>query len=172
MTRRLLKNGDILNLSNKRGSLTIWVQQSEEVKPAESFIPMHWGKHFMNGLGVNALMPSACDLIFKQPELKHKEIKIEKLTLPWQMTVMRVCQDLRLITVVRQLLQFFDYTTCGLYGRGSGVVVLRASHYDTPSAEVIARLDQMLGMVGEAPMLNSDDPKRGVSKKFWLSKAM
>ncbi len=166
MTRRLLKNGDIVKLSNKRGSLNIRVQQSEEVKPAETFIPMHWGSQFMNGLGVNALMPAAFDKISKQPELKHTAIKIEKLDLPWQMTVMRSCKDLDLITNIRNLLKNFDYATCGLYGRGDGMVVLRASHSETPTLEVIAQLDQRLGMVEGAPMLKFDDAKRGISKRI------
>jgi len=166
MTRRSLKNGDIVKLSNKRGKLNIRVQQSDEVKPAETFIPMHWGSQFMNGLGVNALMPSAFDKTSKQPELKHTAIKIEKLNLPWQMTVMRSCKNLDLIANIRKLLTHFDYATCGLYGRGNGMVVLRASHSETPSLEVIAQLDQLLGMVEGAPILKFDDAKRGISKRI------
>jgi assimilatory nitrate reductase catalytic subunit len=166
MTRRQLKNGDIVKLSNKRGSLNIRVQQSEEVKPAETFIPMHWGSQFMNGLGVNALMPSAFDKTSKQPELKHAAVKIEKLDFPWQMTVMRASSDLNLIAEIRKTLKHFDYATCGLYGRGNGMVVLHASHAEAPSAEVIAHLDTLLGMVEGAPMLKFDDTKRGISKRI------
>jgi assimilatory nitrate reductase catalytic subunit len=166
MMRRQLKSGDIVKLSNKRGKLNIRVQSSEEVKPAETFIPMHWGSQFMNGLGVNALMPSAFDKTSKQPELKHTAIKIEKLDLPWQMTVMRSCNDLQLIAHVRKLLTHFDYATCGLFGRDNGMVVLRASHTSVPDAEVIDQLDQLLGMVEGAPMLNYDDAKRGISKRI------
>lgn len=166
MTRRQLKTGDIVKLSNKRGSLNIRVQQSEEVKPAETFVPMHWGSQFMNGLGINVLMPAAFDKTSKQPELKHAAIKIEKLDLPWQMTVMRTCSDLSLIAEMRKLLKHFDYATCGLYGRDHGMVVFRASHKEAPSQEIISILDALLGMVEGAPMLNYDDPKRGVSKRI------
>lgn len=166
MTRRLLKNGDIVKLSNKLGSLNIRVQQSDEVKPAETFIPMHWGSQFMNGLGVNALMPAAFDKTSKQPELKHTAIKIEKLDLPWQMTVMRSCRDLNLIVQMRLLLNQFDYATCGLYGRGNGMVVMHASHVQAPNADLIAQLDSLLGMVEGAPMLQYDDTKRGISKRI------
>lgn len=166
MTRRQLKSGDVVKLSNKRGSLNIRVQQSEEVKPAETFIPMHWGSQFMSGLGVNALMPPTFDKTSKQPELKHTAIKIEKLDLPWQMTVMRACSNLNLIENIRTLLKHFDYATCGLYGRDQGMVVLRASHHSAPDAAIIQRLDQMLGMVEDAPMLNYDDAKRGIHKRI------
>lgn len=166
MTRRLLKTGDIVKLSNKRGSLNIRVQQSNEVKPAETFIPMHWGSQFMNGLGVNALMPAAYDKTSKQPELKHTAIKIEKLDLPWQMTVMRACHSQNLTADIGKFLKYFDYATCGLYGRGDGMVIMRSAHHTTPDTNVIAQLDVLLGMVEDAPMLNYDDPKRGISKRI------
>jgi assimilatory nitrate reductase catalytic subunit len=166
MTRRKLKTGDIVKLSNKRGSLNIRIQESDEVKPAETFMPMHWGSQFMTGLGVNALMPASFDQFSKQPELKHTAIRIEKLDLPWQMTVMRNCQDLSLIAEIRKLLKHFDYATCGLYGRGNGMVVLRASHHSTPDGQVIQQLDQLLGMIEGAPMLNYDDAKRGINKRI------
>lgn len=166
MSRRQLKTGDIVKLSNQRGKLNIRVQQSDEVKPAETFIPMHWGSQFMHGLGVNALMPPNIDKTSKQPELKHTAIKIEKLDLPWQMTVMRSCSDLSLIAELRKLLPHFDYATCGLYGRDSGMVVLRAAHPTMPDTTVIAQLDYLLGMVEGAPMLNYDDAKRGISKRI------
>jgi anaerobic selenocysteine-containing dehydrogenase/bacterioferritin-associated ferredoxin len=46
MTRRQLKTGDIVKLSNKRGGLNIRVQQSEEVKPAET-LASDWLKQVM-----------------------------------------------------------------------------------------------------------------------------
>lgn len=166
MQRRQIKPGDIIKVSNKRGSLSIKVQQSDEVKPAELFIPMHWGSQFMHGLGVNALMPPAFDKTSKQPELKHTAVKIEKLTLPWQMTVMRQCRDLSLLSQVRTLLQHFDYATVGLYGRGNGMLILRAAHSAAPEASVIAQLDTLLGMIEDAPMLRLDDARRGISKRI------
>lgn len=166
MQRRQIQAGDIVKLSNKRGELVLRVEASNEVKPAELFVPMHWGSQTMHGLGVNALMPPAVDPTSKQPELKHTAVKLEKLHLPWQMTVMRSCHDLSLLSVMRTLLPAFDYATVGLYGRGSGMLILRAAHHDNPSDTVITQLDQWLGMVEGAPMLQLDDAKRGVSKRI------
>jgi len=126
---------------------------------------MHWGRQFMNGLGANALMPADVDKTSKQPELKHTAVRVEKLDLPWQMTVMRTCHDLSLISQIRALLKHFGYATCGLYGREQSMVVLRASHTEQPNTEVIAQLDDLLGMVEGTPMLNYDDAKRSVSKR-------
>jgi len=82
------------------------------------------------------------------------------------MTVMRVCHDLHLLQNIRTLLKYFDYASCGLFGRGDGMVILRASHNTTPDASIINQLDEMLGMTEGMPMLNYNDAKRGISKRI------
>jgi len=166
MQRRQLKDNDIVKISNKRGELNVRIQSSNEMMPAQTFLPMHWGSQFMQGLGANALMPAEFDASSKQPELKHSAIKLEKLDLPWQMTVMRRCDDLTLIASIRKTLQHFDFATCGLYGREKSMVVLQAAHATQPQEALIADLDQLLGMVEGAPMLNYDDAKRGIHKRI------
>ncbi len=171
MMRRSIKNGDIVKVSNKRGSLVLPAQASDEVQPAQTFIAMHWGSQFMHGLGVNALMPPNFDKTSKQPELKHTAIKIEKLELPWRMTVMRTCQDLTLLTEVRSLLKDFSYASCGLFGRESasnqaGMLILRAAHETAPDLVLIEKIDTILGMTEDSPCLNYNDAKRGISKRI------
>jgi assimilatory nitrate reductase catalytic subunit len=175
MMRRHLKNGDIVKVQNKRGSLVLPVQASEEVQPAQTFIAMHWGQSFMNGLGVNALMPPNVDKTAKQPELKHTAIKIEKLELPWRMTILRSCQDLNLLEKVRALLPQFTHASCGLFGRQSeqhqaGMLILRAAHETAPKQELIAQIDAILGMTDDTPCLNYNDAKRGISKRILVEK--
>lgn len=170
MTRRLIKNGDLVKVSNKRGSLVLAAQTSDEVQPSQTFIAMHWGSQFMHGLGVNALMPPAVDQTSKQPELKHTAVKIEKLELPWRMTVMRTIQNLETLQKVRGLLANFEYASCGLFGRGTerhaGMLILRAAHTSAPEAALIAEIDAILGMTDEMPLLNYNDAKRGISKRI------
>ena len=171
MQRRSIKEGDIVKVSNKRGSLVLVAKASDEVKPAQTFIPMHWGKQFMHGLGVNALMPPDFDKTSKQPELKHTAIKLEKLELPWRMTVMRACDDLSQLEAIRALLVDFEYASCGLFGRESeenklGMLILRAANKEAPDAEIITKIDAILGMQDGMPLLNYDDAKRGISKRI------
>jgi assimilatory nitrate reductase catalytic subunit len=170
MTRRLIKDGDLVRVSNKRGSLVLPAQTSDEVQPSQTFIAMHWGSQFMHGLGVNALLPPAFDKSSKQPELKHTAVKIEKLTLPWRMTVMRTIQDLATLQKVRGLLAHFEYASCGLFGRGTshhvGMLILRAAHTEAPDASLISEIDNMLGMTDDMPLLNYNDAKRGISKRI------
>jgi len=170
MVRRSIKNGDIVKVSNKRGSLVLPAQTSDEVQASQTFIPMHWGSQFMHGLGVNALMPPAFDKTSKQPELKHTAVKIEKLELPWSITVMRTIQDLEVLQKVRGLLTNFKYASCGLFGRQTqqhaGMLILRAAHTEAPDAVLIAEIDSILGMTDDLPLLNYNDAKRGISKRI------
>ena len=170
MTRRSIKNGDIVKVSNKRGSLVLTAQLSNEVQPSQTFIAMHWGSQFMHGLGVNALMPPAFDKTSKQPELKHTAIKIEKLELPWRMTVMRTIQDLAMLEKIRGLVTNFEYATCGLFGRQTvqhiGMLILRAAHKEAPDSALIDQIDKILGMTDGMPLLNYQDAKRGISKRI------
>lgn len=166
MQRRAIKSGDLVKVSNQRGSLILKAQVSDQLMPTQTFIPMHWGGRYMHGLGVNVLMPSAYDKTSKQPELKHAAIKVEKLYLPWRMTVMRVCRDLRLLQALRPLLQQFDYASCGLFGREPGMVILRASHITAADSRLIAQIDGMLGMNDDMPLLNYNDARRGISKRI------
>lgn len=166
MQRRSLKSGDLVKVSNKRGSLVIRAQASEEMMAAQTFIPMHWGGQYMNGLGVNALMPSAYDQRSKQPELKHAAVKLEKLELPWRMTVMRAGASLHLLQKIRPLLKQFEYATCGLYGRDPGIMMLRVAHPQAPDAVLIEQIDTLLDMTDDIPMLHYKDAKRGISKRI------
>ena len=172
MTRRDLKTGDIVKVSNKRGSLVLPVLMSDEVQPAQTFIAMHWGSQFMHGLGVNALMPPNFDKTSKQPELKHTAIKIQKLALPWRMTVMRSLKDLNQLQAIRALLPNFTYASCGLFGResndGIGMLMLRAAHEAAPEVDVIAQIDTILGMTDDATCLNYNDAKRSISKRIMV----
>jgi assimilatory nitrate reductase catalytic subunit len=164
MRRRSIASGDLVKVSNKRGQLILRAQLSDEVMAAQTFIPMHWGKQYMNGLGVNALMPSAFDKVSHQPELKHASIKLEKLDLPWRMTVMRSGISLALLREIRPLLRHFEYATCGLSGRDPGIMILRAADSQAPDEALIQQLDKLLGMTDDIPMLRYHDAKRGISK--------
>ena len=173
MTRRLIKNGDLVKVSNKRGSLVLPAQTSDEVQPSQTFIAMHWGSQFMHGLGVNALMPPTFDKTSKQPELKHTAVKIEKVELPWRMTVMRMIKDLESLQKIRGLLTSFEYASCGLFGRDTeqyaGMLVLRAAHTESPDTTLIAKIDAILGMTDDMPLLNYHDVKRGISKRILVN---
>ncbi|HNV87457.1 MAG TPA: molybdopterin-dependent oxidoreductase [Methylotenera sp.] len=170
MQRRQIKSGDIVKVQNKRGQIILTAEASDEIQPAQTFIAMHWGEQSMHGLGVNALMPPAFDKTSKQPELKHTAVKVEKLDLPWHMTVMRRCDNLEQLEKIRTLLPHFTYASCGLFGRAVeqhlGMLILRAAHETAVDVDLIATIDTILGMTEDVPCLNYSDAKRGISKRI------
>src|SRR3569833_2997581 len=66
MNRRLLKNGDLVHVTSRRGSQILPVQAGDDMRPGQAFIGMHWGEEYVSGrqgegavcsatYGVNAL---------------------------------------------------------------------------------------------------------------------
>jgi assimilatory nitrate reductase catalytic subunit len=166
MSRRQLQDGDLVKVSSRRGNLVIRVQQSDEMLPTQTFMPMHWGRQQMNGMGSNALTIGAFDPISKQPELKHAAIKVEKLNLPWSMVLMRRGVDmLTTLDRLQPLLGRFDYASSGLYGRGEGILIMRAASSEAAPPELIDELDALLGITEDVPAMTYSDPRRGISKR-------
>jgi assimilatory nitrate reductase catalytic subunit len=59
MERRGLSDGDIVRISSRRGSLVAHVRASEDLKPTQTFFPMHWGNQQMNGMGMRPCVHAA-----------------------------------------------------------------------------------------------------------------
>ena len=165
MARRGLSDGDIVQVSSRRGKLALRVEASEEIRAGQTFIPMHWGSRYMSGLGVNALMSNAYDPISKQPELKHAAIQVARLALPWQMVAMRKGDALNRMARLQPLLKNFDYAALGMFGRDEELVVMRVAHAEPVSAELLAEIDTILGLDDAAEVMNYRDAKRGISKR-------
>ena len=165
MTRRGLSEGDIVQVTSRRGTLTLRVEASEEMRAGQIFIPMHWGRQFMSGLGVNALTTSEYDPYSKQPELKHAAVQVAKLELPWQMVAMRKGDALKRMALLQAVLKNFEYAALGLFGREDELVVLRVAHSAAVSNELLAEIDAVLGLDDANEVMNYRDAKRGISKR-------
>lgn len=70
-----------MRISSGRGSAVMKVRASDDMRPGDAFVAMHWGGRFTGGLGSNALTISAIDPYSKQPELKHAAVRIDYGTL-------------------------------------------------------------------------------------------
>ncbi len=165
MQRRSLADGDIAQVSSRRGKLNVRIAASNEMRGGQVFLAMHWGSQFMSGLGVNALTINAFDPQSKQPELKHAAVQIEKISLPWQMVAMRKGDVLHRMSRLQPLLKRFDYAALGLYGRNEELVVLRAAHATAVAPGLLAEIDELLGLDDSHEVMNYQDAKRGVSKR-------
>ncbi|HUX91891.1 MAG TPA: molybdopterin-dependent oxidoreductase [Gallionellaceae bacterium] len=165
MARRSLSDGDIVQLSGRRGKLALRVEASAEMRAGQTFMPMHWGSQFMSGLGVNALTAHDYDPISRQPELKHAAVQVAKLDLPWQMVAMRKGHALRRMSCLQPLLKNFEYAALGLFGRDEELVVLRAAHALAVPDELLAEIDAILGLDAAAEVMQYRDAKRGICKR-------
>jgi assimilatory nitrate reductase catalytic subunit len=165
MARRSLSEGDIVQLSSRRGKLVLRVVVSDEMRPGQTFVPMHWGSRFMHGLGVNALTTNAYDPISMQPELKHAAVQVEKLVLPWQMIAMRKGDALNRMALLQPLLKHFEYASVGLLGRDDELVVLRTANSVPVPQELLFDIDAILGLDDPAEVMNYRDAKRGICKQ-------
>ncbi len=118
-----VKDGELVHLTSKRGSIVAPAQTSSELAPQQAFMAMHWGAGFISGrdhqnnalAGVNAITTSAFCPSSKQPELKHAAVKILKAELPWKLLAMAwlpADQALTILQSLRQQMAHFEFASC------------------------------------------------------------
>ena len=157
MDRRGLKDGDLVHVTSKRGSIVLPAQGSGTVQPTQAFIAMHWGPEYLSGrsslgeplAGVNALTTSAYCPSSKQPELKHAAVKILKAELPWTMVAAAWLPDetaLSALNSMRSLMPSFEFASCVPFGRERTGVLLRAAAHEAPEAALIEHIETLMGL--------------------------
>ena len=193
MTRRLIKEGDLVHVTSKRGSILLPVQASKEVGMSQAFIAMHWGEEFLSGqssngerlAGVNAITTSSFCPTSKQPELKHAAVKILKAELPW--TLLGVAwlpsdQALAARESLKALMRLFPFASCVPFGDGAetnGVgrtgLLFRAAGHEAPTDDVLKQIETLLGLnsgVGtsqSSQVLRYADKKKGQHRTIKLT---
>ncbi len=180
MARRLLKDGDLVYVTSKRGSIVVPLQASPEVAVSQAFMAMHWGDDYLSGLssqgerlaGVNALTTSAYCPSSKQPELKHAAVKILKAELPWSLLAMAWLPDEQVLTVRERLkplmasfafsssVPFSNEVPLGEAGRQRSGVLFRAAGFEAPPEGLLAQIETILGLDG-TDVLRYVDKKKG-----------
>ena len=157
MERRGLKDGDLVHVTSKRGSILVPAQSSTEIGLSQAHIAMHWGSEFLSGMsstgevlaGVNALTTSAYCATSKQPELKHAAVKVLKAELPWALLAVAWLpegQALETREGLRQLMARFPFASCVPFGRERAGVLFRAAAHEAPEAALIERIEALLGL--------------------------
>ena len=184
MACRLLKDGDLVHVTSKRGSILVPLQASAEVGMSQAFMAMHWGEEYLSGIsstgqrlaGVNALTTSAYCPSSKQPELKHAAVKILKAELPWSMLAVAWLPEAQVLgarEALVQMMRLFPFAACvpfsrhtplsepaGEPSRARSGVLFRAAAHDAPPAELLARIEALLALDGK-DTLRYADRKRG-----------
>ncbi|GAA5168027.1 molybdopterin-dependent oxidoreductase [Viridibacterium curvum] len=171
MARRNLKDGDMVRVKSRRGEVVLRLLESASVRAGQAFMPMHWGRNAMSGLGTNALTIKAFDPYSKQPELKHAAVQIEKLEDSQALVAMRrvgsEANALALLEVLRPQIAELPQATLTLAGRETPVVILKARS-DALSAEAQAALDASLSLDDELQCLSYRDARRDITKRARL----
>jgi assimilatory nitrate reductase catalytic subunit len=171
MQRLALKEGDLVHVTSKRGSIVLPARASTQVSLTQAFIAMHWGDEFLSGAtstgaraaGVNALTSPAYCPSSKQPELKHAAVKILKAELPWRLLcVAWLAPDdaWRARKQLAPLMQSFAFATCVPFGRERTGVLLRAAAAEAADDALLQRIEGVLGLSAQG-VLHYADKRRG-----------
>jgi assimilatory nitrate reductase catalytic subunit len=171
MQRLALKEGDLVHVTSKRGSIVLPARASEQQGLAQAFIAMHWGDEFVSGatangqraLGVNALTTPAFCPSSKQPELKHAAVKILKAELPWKLLGVawlgaEAAFEAR--EKLKPLMESFAFATCVPFGRERSGLLFRAASQDTADDSLLQRVESVLGLDVKG-VLRYTDKRRG-----------
>lgn len=176
LARRGLKDGELVHVTSRRGSIVLPAQASEQIQPAQAFIAMHWGEEVLSGAsstgqrlaGVNALTTPAYCPSSKQPELKHAAVKVLRAELPWTLLGVAWLPEDRAVATrdaLRALMPAFPYASCVPFGRepnerGVSGLLFRAAAHEAANAGLIDRIEQLLGLSGQE-VLRYVDKRRG-----------
>src|SRR5205823_9154831 len=74
-----LEEGDLVQLSTRRGTVQLPARLRSSVAPGLVFVPFHWGDLYGEGNAANYLTISAIGRVAKQPELKFCAVNLEKV---------------------------------------------------------------------------------------------
>lgn len=80
--RLQLAEGDLVQISSRRGTVQLPARLRDGVLPGMVFVPFHWGDQFNEGNAANYLTISAIGRVAKQPELKFCAVALEKVAAP------------------------------------------------------------------------------------------
>ena len=188
MARRLLKEGDLVHITSKRGSIVAPVQASTDVAMSQTFMAMHWGEEFISGrgstglalAGVNALTTSAYCPDSKQPEFKHTAVKVLKAELPWTLLAMAwlpAGEGLATRTALQALMREFAFASCVPFANAvamdstaerQGVLFRAASTEAAPDA--LLELIESLLQLDSPEVVRYADKKRGQRRAMRLNR--
>ena len=135
---------DLVRVTSRRGSVVMKVRASQEMRPGDAFVAMHWGGRFTGGVGTNALTVAAIDPYSKQPELKHAAIRIEPFAARWR-GVFAAAATPELQRAATAWLARFEYAMLTLVEGPEIVLRLELATAGDPAPEALAALEKLFG---------------------------
>ncbi len=196
MERRRLKDGALVRVTSRRGSVILPLQSDAALTPQSAWLPMHWGSEFVGGqaqLGVNAVTQPAFCPDARQPELKFAAVAVTPVELPWRLVGAAWVGPGEGAALRRQLRGLMDqaaYACClpapvSAAGTATATATtlthtdaateeplegwsLELAFADRPSDAVVQALASVLGLTGVG-VLRYADSQRGRSRLLRLS---
>ncbi len=187
MARQGLAGGELVQVASRRGSIIVPVQPDPTLALRQVFMAMHWGSEYLGGrsatgeplAGVNALTTSAFCPTSKQPELKHAAVAVAKAALPWNLLALAWLPEGDALAVRQQLaalMRELPFASCVPFASAAadGVpprtgVLLRGAAHEAPAAELLARIEGLLGL--QAPdTVRYQDRARGQHRSARLTR--
>jgi assimilatory nitrate reductase catalytic subunit len=176
-----LADGDLVRVSSRHGQMSLPVLGDTGMAPGQAYVAMHWGEEFVSGrggggqpmLGVNAMTQRGVCSDARQPELKFAAVALKPLDLPRRLSAAAWCapEDVAAMRArLRPLMAELDYAHCvpvaGPQGREGWS--FEAACAEPPSADLIQRLSDALGLVGVG-LLRYADARQGRSRVLRLA---
>jgi ferredoxin-nitrate reductase len=85
---RNIKENDIVEIENLRGSVRVCARVTADIKKGVVFLPMHWGKLMNRDLGrANNLTSDLVDPVSKEPDFKFAAVEVRKYVKPFEKIV-------------------------------------------------------------------------------------
>ena len=160
--RRGLREGDLVRVASRRGSLVLPLQLSDELQSGSVYAPMHWSAQFLASGGINETTVPAVDPLSAQPELKHSAVRIEAVDLPWRAVAVRRGEMLAMQAALQPLLAECAYAALAV--EADDLVVLRAADVAAPPGW-LERLYTALDLATGDDTLEYRDARRGLDKR-------
>jgi ferredoxin-nitrate reductase len=86
---RNVKEGDIVEVENIRGSVRVCARITDDIKKGVVFLPMHWGKILARDHArANNLTSSLVDPVSKEPDFKFSAVEVKKYDKPVEKIIM------------------------------------------------------------------------------------
>jgi assimilatory nitrate reductase catalytic subunit len=150
-----LADGDLVRVTSRRGSIVLKARASNDMRPGDAFVAMHWGSRFIGGDGTNALTLPAFDPHSKQPELKHAAVRIEPFAAHWRGTFTAAgTSDLK--RAAATWLPRFDYAALSLVEGPEIHLRLELATRTDPDPKVLSALEDLFGTPPDTSASTSD----------------
>jgi assimilatory nitrate reductase catalytic subunit len=162
-----LSNQDLVRVSSRRGCLVLKIRASDDMRPGDAFVAMHWGGRFSSGTGTNALTVPAVDPHSKQPELKHAAVRVEPFAARWRGAFSAAATP-ELQRAAAAWLPRFDYAAATLVEGPEIVLRLELAAAGEPAPEALKALERLFG---QPPVTGAAAFERAVCACFKVGEA-